>query len=135
LSFAVRIQSNDECLWVDQKAPDGKLFFISKALKSEAFTWNAGIRDGDLLLQINNHDLPSAGMAQLILNKVNAGQYANYTIEHNGKIIHTKVYIKKLINISSLANAILALMQMLIGFIVLMAKPNGRVQNYFTESA
>lgn len=129
--LAVRIQSNDECLWVDQKTPEGKIVLHFQNVKVGGVTWNAGVRDGDLLLQINNQDLPSAGAAQLILNKVNAGQYADYTIEHKGKIIHTKVYIKKLINISLLANAILALMQMLIGFIVLMAKPDGRVQKLF----
>ncbi len=129
--LAVRIQSNDECLWIDQKTPDGKIVLHFQSVKVGGVTWNAGIRDGDLLLQINNQNLPSAGAAQLILNNINAGQYANYTIEHDGKIIHTKVYIKKLINISLLANAILALMQMLIGFIVLMAKPDGRVQKLF----
>jgi len=130
-TLAVRIQSNDECLWVDQKTPDNKIVLHFQNVKVGGVTWNAGVRDGDLLLQINNHDLPSAGAAQLILNKVNAGEYANYTIEHDGKIIHTKVYIKKLVNISLLADAILALMQMLIGFIVLLAKTDGRVQKIF----
>jgi len=129
--LAVRIQSNDECLWVDQKAANGKIVLHFQNVKVGGVTWNAGIRDGDLLLEINNQNLPSAGAAQLILNSVNAGEYANYTIEHNGKIIHTKVYIKKLVNISLLADAILAIMQMLIGFIVLMAKPDGRVQKLF----
>ena len=129
--FEVRVQSNDECLWVQQDSgPNkGKIFF--KSVKVDGVTWNAGIRDGDQLVQINNVDLPTTLVAQLTLNKVKSGEYANYTIKKDGKILHTKVYIKKLIQIGSLADVLFAFMQMLIGFIVFMAKPNGRVQKLF----
>ncbi len=127
----VRVQSNDECLWVQKESEPnkGKIFFES--VKVGGVTWNAGIRNGDQLVKINNVDLPNPSAAQLILNKVKSGDYADYTIIKDGKFINTRVYIKKLIQIGNLANVLFAFMQMLIGFIVFMAKPNGRVQKLF----
>ncbi len=128
---AVRVQSNDECLWQPKQiAKDSSAIFFDM-VKVGGVTWDAGIRNGDQLLEINNKPLPNTIAAQFILDKVKAGDYANYTIIKDGKIVHTKVYIKKLIFIGFVAIVILALMQMLIGFIVLMAKPSGKAQQLF----
>ncbi|MCL5028389.1 MAG: SpoIIE family protein phosphatase [Bacteroidetes bacterium] len=130
-SLAVNIQSNDECLWVQKEISQDSSAIVFESVKVGGVTWNAGIRNDDELLEINNQPFSNPSGAQLILNKVQSGQYADYTIKKAGKIIHTKVYVKKLIQVGSVANILLALMQMLIGFIVLMSKPNGRVQKLF----
>ncbi len=127
----VRVQSNDECIWEPKKISKNQSEIIFQSVKVGGVTWNAGIRDGDELVEINNQKLPSPTAAQNILDKVKAGHYADYTIKKDGKLIHTKVYIKKLVRVNDLANTILALIQMLIGFIVLMAKPTGKVQKLF----
>ncbi len=130
-AVAVNVQSNDECLWEQKKiSKDSTAIFFNK-VKVGGVTWNAGIRDGDELLAINHQYFSDPLKAQQILNKVRAGNYAEYTIKKGGKIINTKVYVKKLIQIGNVADVILAIMQMLIGFIVLMAKPEGRVQKLF----
>lgn len=128
---AVDVQSNDECLWIPTRISSDSTAIIFNFVKIDGVTWNAGIRDGDQLIEINNHPLPNTSVAQLLLNKVKAGDFADYTIKKSGKIIHTKVYVKKLIQIGNIANVILALMQMLIGFIVLMSKPSGKAQKLF----
>ncbi len=130
-TFFVRVTSNDECLWEPKHNSKGQTIIVFELVKVNGVTWNAGIRDGDRFLAINNIKLSNVLEAQYILDNIRAGSYAEYTVARNGKIFQAKVLIKKLVNISNVANSLLALMFMLIGFIVLMAKPNGRVQKLF----
>jgi serine phosphatase RsbU (regulator of sigma subunit) len=126
----VNVTSNDECGWEAHKLKGESVIVFCK-VKVGGVTWNAGVRNGDQLVQINHQKLPDVFVAQTILNKVKAGDFADYTIKKAGRIIETKVYVKKLIIIGSAANIVLALFQMLIGFIVFMSKPDGRVQKLF----
>ena len=133
LVVAVRITSNDECLWLEKTiSKDSTAIFFSN-VKVGGVTWNAGIRDGDELLGIDNKSISNPTDAQIILNKFSYGQYADYTVKKNntGQLLHTKVYVKKLIQVGAVANGMLALIWMLIGFIVLMSKTSGRVQKLF----
>ena len=127
----VKVSSNDECLWEHKNAGKGKTKIVINLVKVGGVAWNAGIRNGDELLEINHVLLPNTGIAQAVLDSVKAGDFADYTIKKNGEIINTKVYVKKLVNIGNVASVIFALIQILIGFIVLLAKPDGRVQKLF----
>jgi serine phosphatase RsbU (regulator of sigma subunit) len=127
----VRVTSNDECLWVPKSGKQKSTVIVFESVKVKGVTWNAGIRNGDLLLEINHHPLSDVFAAQEILNNVKAGNFADYTIKKGDKVIQTKVYVKKLIQTSNLAVVILALFQMLISFIVFMSKPGGQVQKLF----
>ena len=101
-------------------------------VKVDGVTWNAGIRNGDQLLSINEENLNHDLHAQEILNRVKGGEYADYLVKKpDGEIVTTKVYVKKLIQYGSLANSLSALFWMLIGFIVLTAKPEGRTHKLF----
>jgi len=53
----------------------------------------------------------------------------------NGELFTTKVYVKKLIQFDWLAGSLSALFWMMIGFIVLTAKPDGKVQKIFYSLA
>ncbi|MGB5894869.1 MAG: SpoIIE family protein phosphatase, partial [Ignavibacteriaceae bacterium] len=130
--FEVRVISNDECLWIPKKINKDSTALFFDLVKVDGVTWNAGIRNGDQLLTINkqifNYDL----QAQEILNRVKGGEYADYLVKKpDGEIVTTKVYVKKLIRYDSLANSLSALFWMLIGFIVLTAKPEGRTHKLF----
>ena len=130
-SVAVRVTSNDECLWVPKNpnADSTAIYFAS--VKKHGVAWNAGIRDGDQLISINDSLLKRTTQAQLILNQVKAGDFANYTVKKaDGSLLKTKVYVKKLIQFQFLALALLGLIWIIIGFIVLMAKRGG-VQKIF----
>lgn len=131
-SIEVRVTSNDECIWDPVKVTQDSIKMVFKNVKIEGVTYNAGIRDGDLLLQIDNKNLKTTFEAQRILNEFNSGEYADYTIQKpDGKIVHTKVYVKKLIQFGALSQAISALLYLLIGFIVYSAKPDGLAQKLF----
>ena len=131
-SIEVRVTSNDECLW-NQKtlADDSAIIYFSK-VKENGVAWNAGIRNGDQLLQINAIPLKNNLQAQEILNEFKSGEFADYVVKKkNGQILNTKVYVKKLIQFGSLASAISGLLFLLIGFIVYSAKPDGLAQKLF----
>ncbi len=126
-----RALSNDECLWVQKKQDNGEVIFLFEKVKVNGVTYNAGIRDNDKLIAINGIKLKDPSQAQMIINKIGLGEYANYTIEQNGKIKQVKVYIKKLVNPAYLANALFSLFFLFIGYIVYKAKPSGNVQILF----
>jgi sigma-B regulation protein RsbU (phosphoserine phosphatase) len=131
-SLEVRVQSNDECLWLPTKESKDSSIIIFDKVKVGGVSWNAGIRDGDQLLQINSIPLKSTLQAQEILNKYQSGELADYAVKKkDGEILKTKVYVKKLIQFGSLAQAISALLYLLIGFIVYSAKPDGLAQKLF----
>jgi serine phosphatase RsbU (regulator of sigma subunit) len=128
----IDVNSNDECAWVVPKhASNDSVQVYFNLVKVNGVTWNAGIRDGDRLIAINGIKIENDRQAQIILNKVSEGHYAHYSVERNGKIFETKVYIKKLVNIFNLSNSLRALFWMIIGFIVLIAKPDGFIQKLF----
>jgi hypothetical protein len=130
--FEVRVMSNDECLWKPKKINKDSTALFFDLVKVDGVTWNAGIRNGDQLLSINDKNLNHDLHAQEILNSVKGGEYADYLVKKpDGEIVTTKVYVKKLIQYGSLANSLSALFWMLIGFIVLTSKPEGRTHKLF----
>jgi serine phosphatase RsbU (regulator of sigma subunit)/uncharacterized membrane protein len=134
-SVEVRVTSNDECLWKPKKVVKDSAAIFFDFVKVEGVSWNAGIRDGDQLLEIAGIPLRTTFQAQAILNKFKEGEYADYKYSRDGKIYTTKVYVKKLIRFEWLAGSLSALFWILIGFIVLSAKPDGKVQKIFYSLA
>ena len=131
-SIEIRVTSNDECLWNQKRISDDSAFIYFSKVKENGVAWNAGIRNGDQLLQINSIPLKNNLQAQEILNEFKSGKFADYVVKKkNGEILNTKVYVKKLIQFGSLASAISGLLFLLIGFIVYSAKPDGLSQKLF----
>jgi serine phosphatase RsbU (regulator of sigma subunit) len=127
----VKAGSNDECLWITHQKGDST-YILFDVVKQNGVTWNAGIRNGDQLLAINDIQLKDASQAQRILNTFEEGEYARYTVKKaEGRLFNTKVYVKKIINFTDLAYSLLSLIWVVIGFIVFLAKPEGEVQRIF----
>ena len=127
----IDVNSNDECKWVQKNISEDSMQVYFDLVKMNGVSWNAGIRDGDRLVAINGIEIKNERQAQVVLNRISEGEFANYTVEKNGKIFHAKVYIKKLVNIFNLSNSLRALFWMIIGFIVLLVKPEGFSQKLF----
>jgi sigma-B regulation protein RsbU (phosphoserine phosphatase) len=127
----VNRQSNDECIWEPHNSPSGRISVLFDKVKTGGVTWNAGIRNGDTLLAINNVKVKTTLQAQDILNEFPQGSMAPYTYSHNGKILNTIVYVKKLIQFPNLAFSLLALFWLIVGIIVALAKPEGYIQKLF----
>ncbi len=124
-------QSNDECLWeLKDVTPDSSIIVFDQ-VKFEGVTYNAGIRDGDRLLEINGVAIDNLFTATVTLNKVEEGDTADYKISRDGHIIDTKVEIKKLINFQGISIIIFAIFWLIVGYVVVLAKPDGFTQVMF----
>jgi len=130
-TLEIRVTSNDECLWEPRRIDKDSIAIFFEYVKVEGVTWNAGIRNGDQLLEIDGRSLNDTFDAQAILNEFDSGEYAEYKVMRNDEIFSTRVYVKKLVQFGWLANSLSALFWIIIGFIVLTAKPDGKIHRLF----
>lgn len=129
--FFVNATSNDECLWITKNINQESTIIVFSNVKVNGVAWKAGIRDGDRLISIANKKITDIFEAQKILNEFKKGDYVNYVIKKGDEFIETKVEIKKLINMSQFAFMLMGQIWLVIGFLVIMARPNGYVQRLF----
>lgn len=126
----INVTSNDECLWVQREMKDSSEV-VFQLVKVDGVTWKAGIRDGDIFLEIEGEKVVAPFQAQRILNQVKKGEFATYKIQRGDEIFETKVEIKKLINFGHLGFSLLSFIWFFVGFVVLMANIEGKIQKKF----
>lgn len=132
ITLKINVTSNDECLWLGKKVSTDSVAYFFTNVKVDGAAWQAGIRDGDQLLKINDYIVRNDQVAQSVLNLVDEGKYADYLIKKpDGTVVQTKVKIKKLIAFGALTLVISALFWLIIGFLVFIAKPDGKQQKLF----
>lgn len=129
--FDVTAQSNDECLWRDSNFSRKENIIRFDLVKVDGVTWVAGIRNKDRLVAINGKIVKNTLEASKILDEVASGDYATYIVEREGKQFSAKVYVKKLVSFNNLAFTLLSSFWLIVGFFVLMAKPDGKIQRLF----
>ncbi|MBS3945764.1 MAG: SpoIIE family protein phosphatase [Melioribacter sp.] len=129
--YYITAQSNDECLWVQKKDSDGNMEIIFDQVKIDGVTYQAGIRDGDVLVAIDGKKTINTFVATQILDKVQKGDYATYTVKRGDRTFDTPVLVKKIINIAGLAFVLLSSQWLIVGFIVVLVKPDGKTQSLF----
>lgn len=141
-TFNITAQSNDECLWINkfdlkdttgvkwEKRLDSMKVIVDK-VKIDGVTWNAGIRNGDEIISIDGIKAKNATIMTNVLDRVNSGDYATYVVKRGNQQFETKVLVKKLIDFSGLAFTLLSFIWLVVGYIILMAKPEGKTQNAF----
>ncbi len=129
--FEITPQPNDECLWVRDYVTKDSVGYFFREVKIEGVTWNAGIRDGDQLLKINNKVITRDYEANAILNSIAEGDSALYTVVRDDEVFETKVEVKKLFQFGGFAFTLLGAIWLIVGFIVVRSKPNGITQITF----
>lgn len=132
ITLKINVISNDECLWLGKKVSADSVAYFFTNVKVDGVAWQAGIRDSDQLLKINDYVVRNDQVAQSVLNLVDEGKYANYLVKKpDGTVVQTKVKIKKLIAFGTLTFVISALFWLIIGFLVFISKPDGKQQKLF----
>ncbi|GMU85598.1 MAG: hypothetical protein AMXMBFR48_08400 [Ignavibacteriales bacterium] len=128
--------SNDECLWIPQKAGKDSVVFVFSNVKEGGVTWQAGIRNGDKLIAINGSSFKDALDYQALINKMKEGESAEYTIikKSQTETQKVKVEIKKLIIYSQFASMLFGVILLFVSFITYLAKPEGLQQKLFFSS-
>ncbi len=123
----VNTMSNDECLW-SQNDPEGNPGIYISQIKPGGVSDAAGLQDGDRLVAVNGIKVENVFHAQDILNKMELGSYAEYTILRNGETLVKKIEVRKLIFSANVSVNLLSLFWLIIAHIVIIANPFGRVQ-------
>lgn len=132
VTLKINVTSNDECLWLGKKVSTDSVAYFFTNVKVDGVAWQAGIRNGDQLLKINDYIVRNDQVAQSVLNLVDEGKYANYLVKKpDGTVVQTKVKIKKLMAVGTLTFVISTLFWLIIGFLVFISKPNGKQQKLF----
>ena len=129
--FDVTAQSNDECLWRDSNFNGENNIISFDLVKEGGVSWAAGIRNGDRLVSINGIPCKNTLDASRTLDSVSSGEYAVYVFEREGQQFTGNVYVKKLIGFNNLAFTLFSSFWLIVGFFVLMAKPEGKIQRLF----
>ena len=121
--------SNDQCGWLNR--PDDLPGAVITQVLPGGVTDRAGVRDGDILLKINGKPFHTPQQAMTIINPMSSGDTATYTLERAGTQFETKVVILKLVNVTYLAYCLLGLSFLLVGYVVVMTRPQGVTQRHF----
>ncbi|MEX0602619.1 MAG: SpoIIE family protein phosphatase, partial [Bacteroidota bacterium] len=121
--------SNDQCGWL-MRQDRGPGVLITDVVAG-GVTDRAGVRNGDILLRIDGKGLDGPLQAMAILNAIPLGEYATYLIERDGEQFEARVQILKTFNITYLGYALLGFGFLIVGFVVVMTRPQGEVQRMF----
>lgn len=133
-AFFLRIFSNDQCVWVREKV-DGKDVLAIRTILEGGVTDRAGIKDGDILLAINDSSIYSDQQAQRILNTATPQDTVYYTLSRKGEIMRLPLQIVKSYNPVYFSLAMLGFGFLLIGWIVGHARPGDWIPRLFFKMA
>jgi sigma-B regulation protein RsbU (phosphoserine phosphatase) len=120
------MKGNDQCRWTDK----GPSRLLITRLAENGVTEQAGIKEGDVLIRINGQTFSNSLSAQTLIDRL-TGSSAVYTIERNGVQSEKKVFILRYWDLFFLAQFLLGAGFLLVGFVVVMVKPEGKLQRMF----
>ena len=121
--------SNDQCGWLPPEK--GKPGVIITQVVPGGVTDRAGVRNGDILLAISGKRFKSGQDAMLIINSIKRNDYTEYLIERDGATFTTQVQVLKVFDINYLANFLLGFGFLVVGYIVVITRPQGVIQRVF----
>ena len=121
--------SNDQCGWLVREKPLPGL--VITQIVPGGVADRAGLEEGDILLAINGKQLINSASAMQIINSIKRNEYAEYTIDRAGTIFKTPVQVLKVFDVRYLVNFLLGFGFLVVGYIVVMSRPQGLVQRMF----
>ena len=126
-----RATSNDQCGWLARK--DGKPGLLITDVVPGGVADQAGIRNGDILLRIDGKGFKDGSQAMAIINSIKRNEYAEYLIERDGATFVTSVQVLKVFDIRYLAVYLLGVGFLLVGYVVVLSRPQGAIQRLFAR--
>ncbi len=129
-AFFLKVFSNDQCVWV-REVRDGKKVLAIRTILEGGVVDRAGIKDGDILLMINDSVIVGDQQAQRILNQSTPEDTVYYTIDRNGEILRLPLQIVKSYNPVYFSLAMLGFGFLFIGWIVGHARPGDWIPRLF----
>ncbi len=120
----IKALSNDQCGWIDRKEPG----VLITQVVPDGVTGRAGIKDGDVLLKINDVELTNAAHGMNLINAVSPGDSVKYLVQRDASTFETYVVILKVVNYNFLGAFALGICFLVVGYVVAMTRPRGKVQ-------
>ncbi|MBS1492515.1 MAG: SpoIIE family protein phosphatase [Bacteroidetes bacterium] len=116
--------TNDDCLWLEEnngvRLKEGLL--ITQVVPGGT-TDKAGIKDGDILLEINGKKFKDTKEAQRLINSAETGEVMTYTVQRGNEILKFSFQAYKFFNLVLIVLFLLSLGFLLNGFAVGYSKP------------
>lgn len=129
-AFFLKVFSNDQCVWNPEKV-DGKNQLVIRTILEGGVVDRAGIKDGDILIAINDTVLRNPNHAQNLLNQATPQDTVFYTISRQGEVMRVPIQIVKSYNPVYFSLAMLGFGFLFIGWIVGHARPGDWIPRLF----
>jgi len=121
---------NDQCAWRPIEGTGSRLLITD--VVPDGVTERAGVRNGDILLELNG-PFKSSQEAQQRINAVTPGNYATYLVQRGEHTFETKVEILRVVNMPYLSQFLLGFGFLMVGYVVVISRPQGKIQRRFAR--
>lgn len=116
--------TNDDCLWIDEyKGVKAKESLFIVQIVPEGVTDKAGVKDGDMLVEINGKKFKDIKEAQWLINQAESGEVLTYTLVRGNEVLKLSFQAYKFFNLVLIVSFFLSLGFLIIGFVVGYSKP------------
>ena len=120
---------NDQCAWRAMDGTGSRLLITD--VVPGGVTERAGIKNGDILLELGGMPFQSSAEAQQRINKIRPGESILYLVQRGETKFETKVEILRVINTPYLTQFLLGFGFLLVGYVVVVSRPQGKIQRRF----
>ena len=121
--------SNDQCGWL-MRGKDLPGVLITDVVPG-GVTDRAGVKNGDVLMAINGVQFASSSQAMGIINKISPGDSVLYSLVRAEHSFETYVVILKVVNIQYIGVFLVGLLFLIVGYVVVLTRPEGTTQRMF----
>ncbi|MBN8569057.1 MAG: SpoIIE family protein phosphatase [Ignavibacteria bacterium] len=116
--------TNDDCLWIDEyKGVKAKESLFIVQIVQGGVTDKAGVKDGDMLVEINGKKFKDIKEAQWLINQAESGEVLTYTLIRGNEVLKISFQAYKFFNLVLIVSFFLSLGFLIIGFVVGYSKP------------
>mgnify|MGYP001397656285 FL=1 len=116
--------TNDDCLWIDDyKGVKAKESLFIVQIVPGGVTDKAGVKDGDILVEINGKKFKDIKEAQWLINQAESGEVLTYTLVRDNEVLKLSFQAYKFFNLVLIVSFFLSLGFLIIGFVVGYSKP------------
>ena len=116
--------TTDDCLWIDDyKGVKAKESLFIVQIVPGGVTDKAGVKDGDMLVEINGKKFKDIKEAQWLINQAESGEVLTYTLVRDNEVLKLSFQAYKFFNLVLIVSFFLSLGFLIIGFVVGYSKP------------
>jgi serine phosphatase RsbU (regulator of sigma subunit) len=116
--------TNDDCLWIDDhKGVKAKESLFIVQIVPGGVTDQAGVKDGDILVEINGKKFKDIKEAQWLINQAESGEVLTYTLVRDNEVLKLSFQAYKFFNLVLIVSFFISLGFLIIGFVVGYSKP------------